>query len=73
MLVPNNVECIKNGLGTAKQQVRELRLAQRVQTDDLAVEHAAAAPEVGSESVAQSGKALESISIARDQPHAIVV
>jgi hypothetical protein len=47
--------------------------SQRVQTDNLSIEDAPTAPEVASQSLAQSGKALQSISIARDQPHGVVV
>lgn len=73
MFVPQNVECVKDGFGPAEQQVTELRLALRIEADNLALEHAAAALEVTSQSFAQPGKAFERVPVARYQPDAIVV
>jgi len=73
VLVPENVESVKDRFGTAEQQVTELRLAMRIEADNLAIEHTPAALEVTSQSFAQSGKAFERVPVARYQPDAIAV
>ena len=50
-----------------------MRLAMWIEADDLTVEHAAATFQIASQPLAQSGEALEQVSIARDEPHAVVI
>ena len=49
VLVPENVKCIENGLGTAEQQVTELWFAIRIETDYFAIQYAAASVQVASQ------------------------
>jgi hypothetical protein len=42
VLVPENVESVKQRLSAAEQQVSELRLTVRIEADDLTIEEAAA-------------------------------
>jgi hypothetical protein len=42
VLVPQYVECVEHWLTTPEQEITELRLAVRIEADDLAVENTAA-------------------------------
>jgi len=48
VLVPEQIEGVKDRLGTAEQQVTELRLAGSVEADDFAIEDTAPASQVES-------------------------
>jgi hypothetical protein len=48
VLVPQDIECVEKRLGTMKQQITKLRLAIRVQANDLAIEHTPATFEIAS-------------------------
>lgn len=73
VFVPQQVECYESGFGTSEKQVSELRLSFSIERDDLPVEHAAATPEITSQSFAQFWKTLKRVSIARDEPHACAI
>jgi hypothetical protein len=57
-------KCVKQRFGASEQQVAELGLAARIKANDLAIEHASATFQIASESLAQSGEALERVSVA---------
>jgi len=44
VLVPENVKCIKNGLGTVEEEIAELRFAMRVKAENLSIEDAPTTP-----------------------------
>jgi hypothetical protein len=73
MLVPEQIEGVKNWLASSKQEVAELGLTVQVEADDFPVQHAAAAPQLARQSFAQAGKAFECISISRDEPNVVFV
>jgi hypothetical protein len=56
VFIPENVESVKERLGTSKQQVRKLRLAVKMEADDLSIQHAAETFQVASQSLAQTGE-----------------
>jgi hypothetical protein len=53
VLIPQQIEGIENGVGTAEQQIAKLRLAFRIDADDLSIEHTASTPKIASQSFAQ--------------------
>jgi hypothetical protein len=73
VLIPENVECIEHRLGTAEQQVPKLRLTVGIETNDLTIEHTAAASEVMDQPFAKAGERSEHIAIPGHEPHALVV
>jgi hypothetical protein len=73
VLVPKDVEGVEQPLGASEKKIAELRLAVWIEADDLTIEYAAATAQIAGESFAESGEALERISVSRDQPHAIRV
>ena len=73
VLVPEQIEGVKQRLASPEQQVAELRLSMLIEADDFAVEHTATALQVASQSLAQSGEAFEIVSVPRDEPHAVLV
>src|SRR5690348_11148506 len=44
VLIPENVESVKERLGTPEQKITELRFAIWIEADDLTIENAAATP-----------------------------
>jgi len=53
MFIPEDVEGVKERLGTPEQEVAKLRLAISIETDDLAIEHASATVQIASKSLAE--------------------
>jgi hypothetical protein len=73
VFVPEQIERIKDRLGTSEQKIAELRFALAIQTDKLAIENAAATFQVASQSVTKPWEAFENVPISRHQPHSIFV
>ena len=71
VFIPENVERVKERLGTPEQEITELWLAIWIKTYDLTVENAAATIQIASQSCTQIGEPLEGISVARDQPDVV--
>jgi hypothetical protein len=73
VLIPEDIECVEPRLGASAQKITELRLAIRIEADDLAVEHASATPQVANQTFAETRKTLKCVSVARDEPHSIIL
>ena len=73
MLVPQDVESVKERLCTPEQEITELRFPISIEANDLAVETAVPTFQVASRAFTMCGLSVERVPIARNEPNAVVI